>query len=71
MERAEQLNDMAMYPQLMERCSQIGYEVTKVVFRGYFAHEKLQSLHDKAITTRTQLKIEVRTHVRSHARTHI
>ena len=38
----------------------IGFEVTKVVFRGYYASPKLQALHDTAIQTRTQLKLNVK-----------
>ena len=39
---SNQLNELKNYPQLMERSSAIGYEVTKVVFRGYHAGDKLQ-----------------------------
>ncbi|KAL3847254.1 hypothetical protein ACJMK2_018175 [Sinanodonta woodiana] len=56
-EHSGELNLLSSYPQLMERSKQIGYEVSKVVFRGYYAHEKLQKLHDGAIETRTKLKI--------------
>jgi hypothetical protein len=40
------------------KANQIGYEVTKVVFRGYYASEKLQSMHDNAIQSRTQLRLQ-------------
>ncbi|KAK3095504.1 hypothetical protein FSP39_015462, partial [Pinctada imbricata] len=64
MERSSELNDMANYPQLMERSKKIGFEVSKVVYRGYHAHEALQKLHDTSIQTRTNLKIafEVQVH---------
>ena len=39
---SSKLNDIKNYPQLMDRSSTIGYEVTKVVFRGYHAGAKLQ-----------------------------
>lgn len=59
-EKAEQLNDLSSYPQLVERCKLIGAEISKVVFRGYFASPKLQQMHDDAIEARTQLKMQVK-----------
>ena len=59
MERSGELNEIKNYPQLTERCKMIGYEVSKVVFRGYYASPKLQALHDNAITRRTNLKLRV------------
>ncbi len=58
-EQSSQLNDLHEYPQLLERCKAIGFVVSKVVFRGYFAHDKLQKLHDTAIDKRSRLKLEV------------
>ncbi|ESO98885.1 hypothetical protein LOTGIDRAFT_231232 [Lottia gigantea] len=52
------LNELKTYPQLLERCKAIGYSVTKVVFRGYFTHDKLQKMHDWAIGKRTDLKLK-------------
>ncbi|XP_067674231.1 uncharacterized protein [Haliotis asinina] len=57
-EQSSKLNDLDSYPQLLERCKAIGYVVSKVVFRGYFAHDKLQKLHDRAIDKRSQLKLQ-------------
>ena len=59
MEKSGELNDLKNYPQLKERCKAIGYEVSKVVFRGYYAAPKLQETHDSAIAARTRIKIEV------------
>ena len=42
MENTGKLNDLANYSQLVERSQSIGYNVNKVVFRGYLAGEKLQ-----------------------------
>lgn len=56
-EHSVELNDLASFPQLTERSKSIGYGVSKVVFRGYLAHDKLQKLHDGAIEVRTKLKI--------------
>ena len=58
-ERSDQLNEMSNYPQLTERCAHIGYTVSKVVFRGYYASPKLQEMHDNTIMSRNKLKIAV------------
>lgn len=57
-ENCYQLNDMATYVKLVKRAMYLGFEVTKVVFRGYFASPKLQLIHDKSMEMRTQLKLE-------------
>merc|ERR1711941_171122 len=36
----------------------IGFEVTKVVFRGYGAPQRLQKMHDDAIERRTKLALD-------------
>lgn len=59
MERSSELNDLANYPQLMERSKKIGYEISKMVYRGYHAHPELQLIHDSSIQTRTRLKLAV------------
>ncbi|XP_052784660.1 uncharacterized protein LOC128220342 [Mya arenaria] len=56
-ENSSELNILSSFPQLTGRAKSIGYSISKVVFRGYFAHEKLQKLHDGAIEVRTKLKI--------------
>ncbi len=58
-EKSGGLNDLSNYPQLRERCKTIGYDVSKVVFRGYYASPKLQEMHDSAISARTKIKLEV------------
>ncbi|CAL1530288.1 unnamed protein product [Lymnaea stagnalis] len=57
-ETASELNDLNNYPLLMNRCPTIGYSVSKVVFRGYFAHDKLQKMHDIMIQRRTELRLQ-------------
>jgi len=57
----EQLNDLAAYPNLTRRAERIGYRINKVVYRGYTAGNTLQAMHDGAIETRTQLKLEAET----------
>jgi hypothetical protein len=55
------LNDPAQYTNLVGRAERIGYRINKVVYRGYLASNKLQSMHDNAIEARTALKLEAET----------
>jgi len=48
-----------IYSKLVTRANKIGFDISKVVFRGYFASPKLQLMHDKSMQTRTQLQLEV------------
>ena len=59
MENTSMLNILDNYKQLNERSKHIGYQVTKVVFRGYHASDKLQELHDHAVQRRTQMKVSL------------
>merc|ERR1712187_309850 len=54
----DQLNNLTVYHQLTSRAIGIGFEVTKVVFRGYGAPQRLQKMHDDAIERRTKLALE-------------
>ena len=47
----------------MQRAARIGFTITKVVYRGYHASEKLQKMHDNAIETRTALRLDADTQV--------
>lgn len=58
-ENCHKLNDLENFSMLTDRAKQIGFEISKVVFRGYFASPKLQAMHDFSIKTRTNLKLEV------------
>jgi len=51
------LNELETFGQLCTRAMHIGYEITKVVFRGFQAGEKLQAMHDNAIQERTRLRL--------------
>merc|ERR1740138_2014817 len=55
---SDQLNDLGLYQQLTSRAKGIGFEVTKVVFRGYGAPQRLQKMHDDAIERRTKLALD-------------
>merc|ERR1711879_692855 len=54
----DQLNNLDVYHQLTSRARGIGFEVNKVVFRGYGAPERLQKMHDDAIERRTKLALD-------------
>ena len=56
-----ELNDLKTFPVLQERAAAIGYQIDKVVFRGYKASDQLQSMHDQAIKMRTKLQLEAKT----------
>jgi hypothetical protein len=53
-----QLNDLDTYRQLVNRAGQCGYQINKVVYRGYGAPDRLQAMHDQAIEARTKLQLE-------------
>ena len=57
----EKLNNIETYSNLTARAERIGYRINKVVYRGYRANTKLQTMHDEAIQARTQLKLEAET----------
>jgi len=57
-ESAEQLNMIGVYQNLTTRAAGLGLHVSKVVFRGYMAPQRLQKMHDDAIERRTKLVLE-------------
>ncbi len=60
-ESTNQLNELSEYTNLISRAERIGYKINKVVYRGYVASTKLQTMHDDAIEKRTALKLEAET----------
>jgi hypothetical protein len=66
-QQTELLNELETYPNLTVRAERIGYRINKVVYRGYAASGKLQSMHDNAIETRTRLKLEGETEEQAQA----
>lgn len=50
----ESLNTLAPYKQLQASAAKMGYELDKVVFRGYQAPKSLQNMHDSALARRTE-----------------
>jgi len=61
LEKTDALNNIDAYPQLVARAHSIGFEITKVVYRGYTASQRLQGMHDDALQARTQLRLEAET----------
>lgn len=52
------LNDLSTYRQLVSRAESCGYEIKKVVYRGYGAPAALQKMHEQAMEARTRLQLE-------------
>lgn len=61
LDRSKELNELTGYPQLMQRSAAMGYQVTKVVFRGIQASETLARMNNEAITARTSLRLQLET----------
>lgn len=57
-ETAEQLNVPTLYQNLNDSVGSRGIRVSKVVFRGFMAPQRLQKMHDDAIERRTKLVLE-------------
>jgi len=55
------LNSLETFENLCARAKHIGYNITKVVFRGFQAGDKLQQMHDNAIQERTRLRLKEET----------
>ncbi len=53
MENSSKLNSLDHYSQLITLSKRIGYEISKVVFRGYHTSSQLQRLHDQVPTHST------------------
>merc|ERR1711988_417480 len=57
-ETAEQLNMLGVFQSLTNTVASRGLSVSKVVFRGFLAPQRLQKMHDDAIERRTKLVLE-------------
>ncbi|XP_071958033.1 uncharacterized protein [Antedon mediterranea] len=55
--QSSDLSCLKCYPQLVQRAERIGFEINKVVYRGYQASSQLQNMQDNAIKSRTQLRL--------------
>ncbi|KAL4234685.1 hypothetical protein ACF0H5_006326 [Mactra antiquata] len=54
---SSKLSDLSSYPQLEQRAERIGYQLQKIVFRGYHSSDQLQAMQNSAIESRTQLRL--------------
>ncbi|MEM9082061.1 MAG: hypothetical protein AAGB34_00585 [Planctomycetota bacterium] len=54
----EMLSELSSYENLTARAESIGYRISKVVYRGYEAGDRLQAMHDEAIESRTALQLD-------------
>jgi len=61
MQRTALLSDAASFPILKGRMAQTGFELGKIVYRGYVTSDSLQAMHDESIAKRTKLKLEADT----------
>eukprot|EP00296_Roombia_truncata_P000775 JP436471.1.p1 GENE.JP436471.1~~JP436471.1.p1 ORF type:complete len:222 (+),score=48.12 JP436471.1:1-666(+) len=59
--KTNELNFLETFPSLTGRADHVGFRIHKVVYRGYTASEALQQMHDQAIRTHTQLRLESET----------
>ncbi|KAH9509221.1 hypothetical protein Btru_046483 [Bulinus truncatus] len=57
-EKTSKISCLETYPQLQQRAKRIGFNVQKVVFRGYHASDQLQEMQNSAIESRTQLRLQ-------------
>jgi len=57
----ELLGKLDTYQTIIQRSSRLGFIISKIVYRGYHSSDKLQQMHDQAIETRTQLKLDSET----------
>lgn len=56
-QQTDKLSVLSTYPQLCQRANSIGYDINKVVYRGYHASDQLEAMQCAAIEARTQLRI--------------
>ncbi|KRW99569.1 hypothetical protein PPERSA_13149 [Pseudocohnilembus persalinus] len=60
-QKIERLNQTETYKYLLEKAEQIGYEITKIVCKGYVCTPKIEQMHYSAIEKRTQLVLDTET----------
>eukprot|EP01084_Bolivina_argentea_P102942 184412_1 len=53
-----ELNELETYPQLCVKANEIGFHISKIVFRGYESSDRLQSVHDDAMKRRIELDVD-------------
>ena len=63
------LSELAAFPILADRMRQVGFDLVKIVYRGFTASATLQDMHDQAIAKRTRLKLDADTHAMERVQT--
>jgi len=61
LEHTEKLSEIETFPTVASRMASVGYNMLKVVYRGYSTSAMLQAMHDEAIAKRTQLRLSSET----------
>ncbi|WAR13617.1 hypothetical protein MAR_027797, partial [Mya arenaria] len=54
---SHKLNELSSFPQLEQWAERIGFQLQKIVFRGYHSSDQLQAMQNNAIESRTQLRL--------------
>merc|ERR1719487_2186288 len=61
LQRTGALSELDAFPILQGRMKQTGFQLLKIVYRGYSTSQQLQAMHDEAIAKRTKLKLQADT----------
>lgn len=61
LQRTGALSELDTFPILASRMKQTGFQLLKIVYRGYSTSQQLQAMHDEAIAKRTKLKLQADT----------
>ena len=56
-EAANALNNIDSFPNLLSRAKRMGFMISKVIYRGFKADDKLQNIHDQAVSSRNNLRL--------------
>eukprot|EP01006_Ploeotia_vitrea_P008955 TRINITY_DN21173_c0_g1_i1.p1 TRINITY_DN21173_c0_g1~~TRINITY_DN21173_c0_g1_i1.p1 ORF type:complete len:421 (-),score=66.87 TRINITY_DN21173_c0_g1_i1:152-1414(-) len=56
-QNGHKLSEITAYPVLTQRAESVGYQINKVVYRGYTSTNQLQSMQDAAIKSRTTRRL--------------
>ncbi|KAI6651704.1 hypothetical protein LOD99_4952 [Oopsacas minuta] len=54
---ANALNNLDSFPNLVSRAKRMGFLISKVIYRGFKADDKLQNIHDQAVSNRNNLRL--------------
>ncbi|XP_074652545.1 uncharacterized protein LOC141906945 [Tubulanus polymorphus] len=57
LKNTSKFSQLETFPQLLQRCERIGFDINKVVYTGYHSSDQLQAMQDRAVQSRTQLRL--------------